>query len=247
MVEEAPNKTTAETSNIVLDLKGFVQELRQYTQLRADIYQPKGGTSNKKLSQMKIQAEQVRQSLLNKSGRYKQLLIELIGTDKVKLHTKDRVIEQDMWIRALSLKFDHTTIEVLLGCIDSTEQAIGQLESEINKGYRSLAGELIERTGEKIGTLVIVERICSRFSLVSRQLGERHNSRPTIDVNDEYDVQDLLHALLKLHFDDIRPEEWTPSYAGRSSKMDFLLKSEQLVIEVKKTRDDFMDRSAKNF
>jgi hypothetical protein len=24
--------------------------------------------------------------------------------------------------------------------------------------------------------------------------------------------QDLLHTILKLHFDDIRPEEWTPSY-----------------------------------
>ncbi|MCK5030921.1 MAG: hypothetical protein KAR64_05600, partial [Thermoplasmatales archaeon] len=31
--------------------------------------------------------------------------------------------------------------------------------------------------------------------------------------------------------------EWTPSYAGKASRMDFLLKKEQTVIEVKKTRD----------
>jgi hypothetical protein len=49
-------------------------------------------------------------------------------------------------------------------------------------------------------------------------------------------VQDLLHALLLIDFDDIRPEEWTPSYAGSSSRMDFLLKNEQIVIEAKKTR-----------
>lgn len=55
-------------------------------------------------------------------------------------------------------------------------------------------------------------------------------------MNDEYDVQDLLHAFLRLHFDDVRAEEWTPSYAGSASRMDFLLKKEKVVIEVKKTR-----------
>jgi len=58
----------------------------------------------------------------------------------------------------------------------------------------------------------------------------------TFDVEDEHDVQDLLHALLRLHFDDIRPEEWTPNYAGKSTRMDFFLKKEKAVIEVKKTR-----------
>lgn len=65
--------------------------------------------------------------------------------------------------------------------------------------------------------------------------------RSTLVVEDEYDVQDLVHALLRIHFDDIRPEEWTPSYAGGSSRMDFLLKNEQIVIEVKKTRTTLSD------
>jgi hypothetical protein len=82
-----------------------------------------------------------------------------------------------------------------------------------------------------------IERILLRFDRAARQLGHRHGSRPTLDVADEYDVQDLLHALLHLRFDDIRREEWTPSYAGKSSRMDFLLKAEKIVIEVKKTRD----------
>lgn len=81
-----------------------------------------------------------------------------------------------------------------------------------------------------------VQSLCLRFHAVVRQLRTRHNGRPAFDVEDEYDVQDLLHALLRLHFDDIRPEEWTPSYAGKSTRMDFLLKKENIVIEVKKTR-----------
>jgi len=82
-----------------------------------------------------------------------------------------------------------------------------------------------------------IELLCLRFDVVARQLRHRREGRRTLDVNDEYDVQDLIHALLRIFFDDVRPEEWTPSYGGKSSRMDFLLPVEQSVIEVKKTRD----------
>lgn len=82
----------------------------------------------------------------------------------------------------------------------------------------------------------LIELICARFHSVARQIRQRHDDRPTLDVVDEYDVQDLLHTLLRLYFEDVRAEEWTPSYAGSASRMDFLLKNEQIVIEVKKTR-----------
>lgn len=82
----------------------------------------------------------------------------------------------------------------------------------------------------------VVFSVLSRFHLFAKQIRERHANRDTLDVGDEYDVQDALHAILRLFFDDIRPEEWTPSYAGGSSRIDFLLKNEEIVIEVKMTR-----------
>ncbi len=84
-----------------------------------------------------------------------------------------------------------------------------------------------------------IRRICERFHLVARQLRYRHDERDTLDINDEYDVQDLFHSLLHLFFEDIRSEQWTPSYAGKSSRIDFVLKQEQIVIEIKKTRKGF--------
>lgn len=84
--------------------------------------------------------------------------------------------------------------------------------------------------------LTLIINILERFPAFCRQLRKRYNDRGTIEVNDEYDVQDLVHALLTLHFDDIRPEEYTPSFAGGASRQDFLLKNERIVIEVKKTR-----------
>ncbi|ENU1174226.1 malate dehydrogenase [Enterobacter kobei] len=85
-------------------------------------------------------------------------------------------------------------------------------------------------------SLDLLINILEKFPAFCRQLKKRYNDRETIEVNDEYDVQDLVHALLTLHFDDVRPEEASPSYAGSSSRQDFLLKKEKIVIEVKKTR-----------
>lgn len=49
-----------------------------------------------------------------------------------------------------------------------------------------------------------VLHLIEKFHLVVRQLRYRYNSRETLDISDEYDVQDLFHALLCIYFDDIR-------------------------------------------
>ena len=88
-----------------------------------------------------------------------------------------------------------------------------------------------------------IERIFTRFCKVARQLTHRHDGRETLRITDEYDVQDLLRALLSLYFDDVRPEEWTPSYAGSSLRIDFLIPEIEAVIEVKKTRPTMTDKT----
>lgn len=87
-----------------------------------------------------------------------------------------------------------------------------------------------------------IEDLLVRFHTVARQLQRRHNDRETLLIKDEYDVQDLLHALLITVFDDVRPEESSPSYAGASSRIDFLLKNEEIVVEVKMTNRTLRDK-----
>lgn len=88
----------------------------------------------------------------------------------------------------------------------------------------------------------LLETIFNRFFIVAKQLLRRHDGRESITITDEYDVQDLLNSLLLLHFEDVRPEEWTPSYAGGSKRMDFLLKDSEIAIEVKMTRKGLKDK-----
>ena len=68
-------------------------------------------------------------------------------------------------------------------------------------------------------------------------LTHRRKGAEALSFSTEYDVQDLLHALLRPWVADIRPEEFTPSYAGSSTRMDFLLPTHGVVIELKFVRD----------
>lgn len=90
--------------------------------------------------------------------------------------------------------------------------------------------------------LARVSEILHRIPAVTRVLMTRRTGRPALALNDEYDVQYLLHGLLTVAFHDIRSEEWTPSYAGSNSRMDFFLKGESVVVETKYVRADHNDR-----
>ncbi len=93
-----------------------------------------------------------------------------------------------------------------------------------------------DNSAQPKSSLDLLENLFAKFHVVVGQLKIRQKSRLPLELKDEYDVQDLLHALLRIYFEDIRQEEWTPSYAGGSARMDFLLKAQQIVIETKKIR-----------
>ena len=84
--------------------------------------------------------------------------------------------------------------------------------------------------------LPITKNICQRFHFVARQLRLRGEYRSSVSVEDESDVQDLLHALLRLQFDDISTDEWTPDYTNGASRTTFLLNHDRLAVVAKKTR-----------
>lgn len=92
------------------------------------------------------------------------------------------------------------------------------------------------RNAGDLPPLDAIRTLCTGFHAVARQLRQRHEDRPTLDVEDEHDVQDLLHALLRLQFDDIRTEHWVPSYAGGAARTTFLLVPERIALVIKRTR-----------
>jgi hypothetical protein len=81
-----------------------------------------------------------------------------------------------------------------------------------------------------------VEYLVRHFHAVALALRTRSRSRPPLLMKDEYDVQYLFGALLRLYFEDVRPEEYNPSHAGGPTRVDFYLRTEQIMVELKKPR-----------
>jgi len=86
------------------------------------------------------------------------------------------------------------------------------------------------------GPIALVKVVCGRFHAVVRQLRLRGEHRATLQVEDEVDAQDLLHALLRVQFNDIDTDEWTPSYSSGALRTTLLLDESRLAVIVKKTR-----------
>jgi hypothetical protein len=77
-----------------------------------------------------------------------------------------------------------------------------------------------------------MERLLRRLPLVARQLRARQGDRPPFRVEAQGDLEDLVRALLPVHFDDALPEGRTPAYTpGR--RTDFVLAGGALALTAK--------------
>jgi hypothetical protein len=83
--------------------------------------------------------------------------------------------------------------------------------------------------------LTLIRKVCLRLHAVARQLRLRKDYRPTLEVDDDDDLQDLLCALLKVEFDEVTTNEWTPPYAQGASRTTLLVNSDKIAIVAKKT------------
>jgi len=100
----------------------------------------------------------------------------------------------------------------------------------------SEARQQLEGPGKASQDLLLIERLRRNLPEFLVPLKERGRGRNPFLVEDEYDLQVVVHGLLKLFFDDVRPEDYAPERAGARSRLDFLLKAERIVVETKMTR-----------
>ncbi|WP_412471574.1 hypothetical protein [Halobacteriovorax sp. RT-1-4] len=75
------------------------------------------------------------------------------------------------------------------------------------------------------------------FSKVLKETrrADRGQKRQCFDINDEYDVQDLLYSILSIYFDDVRVEEPLTSFSKGKSRCDLFIPEISTLIEVKTT------------
>lgn len=163
-------------------------------------------------------------------------------SDYIQLHQPKNIFTYDLSIINKGLNIPpHISVNGDLMSLFTTLAAFKDFQKIANRLLRQLEIKFsIEiQTLDKSDFIL---KIINSFHIVAQQIKKRHGERETLKISDEYDVQDLLNGLLRIEFEDVRPEEYTPSYAGSSTRVDFLLKKEKIVIEVKKTRKGLADK-----
>jgi hypothetical protein len=65
---------------------------------------------------------------------------------------------------------------------------------------------------------------------------------PVPTLTNEADLQVLVHAILRMHFDDVRAEDYVSQQAGGRSRVDFLLRQSGVIVETKMTRPTLTDK-----
>lgn len=85
--------------------------------------------------------------------------------------------------------------------------------------------------------------VCNRLHQAIQPLKSRRKNKPAFQIQDEYDVQDIIHSLLLVNFQDIRSEESVPSHGGSNSRIDFLLRNEKIGLEIKMASSNLDNRA----
>lgn len=123
-------------------------------------------------------------------------------------------IQYDIQLKALPL--------ILNGVNSRLIELTAVCNDLLNKNYSIIKSE--KENLDFKSTFLILKKHLLRFHNFYLQLNQRYDNRPPIfRIKDEYDVQDIVHAIRRLNFNDIRREDQIPNYAGSASRIDFLL------------------------
>jgi len=102
--------------------------------------------------------------------------------------------------------------------------------------YELLSQPIINKLDTMTESSALVIRLMNNWSNMISTFNNPRAGVTQIRLNNEYDMQYLLEAILRLFFSDVRPETYTPNYANKSNRTDFLLPKERILIETKMTR-----------
>jgi len=125
------------------------------------------------------------------------------------------------------------TYEYVKDTVFATDETLKQLAGAAGARPGNSAAIVAAATPSPMETVL---EIANRFSEVVARMKERRKGRQPLKITDEHDVQYLFQGLLSVPFQDVRPEEPTPSVGGGSGRADTLLKAERIVVEYKCTR-----------
>ncbi|UJP64888.1 PD-(D/E)XK nuclease domain-containing protein [Mongoliitalea daihaiensis] len=80
----------------------------------------------------------------------------------------------------------------------------------------------------------VVRDILNNFSnAIQKIITNRRKDHPNFEIEDEYDVQDILYVILKSVFPNLRDEDAIAKVGAKTTKIDLIIREEKILVEVK--------------
>lgn len=142
-----------------------------------------------------------------------------------------------------SIKIVHTD-ESRAECAKNSQSSSFNPENEVFQKGTDYAQELLFTPAESSGAttaafagdLALLIELCCRIRHAAKVLVHRRKDKPPYTICDEYDVQDLLQAILRAYFKHSVQENPLPKNAGLSSRADLSVEELGAIIEIKYAR-----------
>jgi len=169
--------------------------------------------------------EELADALLRQLGLLRPYLEALHAVWILRVHGKSwNVLDHAFGNHSASLKGPS-----LNAVIDGVQVLLGRLDD--------YAPEAEFRTGvvtTKSGDIELAELVCSRFKGAARSLLARRAGKSAFEIKDEYDGQDLLHAMLRCYFKyPVRENPLAKIAGAASTRADLCIDELGLIVEVK--------------
>lgn len=84
----------------------------------------------------------------------------------------------------------------------------------------------------------VVRDILNNYSnAIQKIIKNRRKGHPNFEIEDEYDVQDILYVILKSVFPNLRDEDAIPKVGVKTTKIDLIIREERILVEVKMIKE----------
>jgi hypothetical protein len=84
----------------------------------------------------------------------------------------------------------------------------------------------------------MVKDILNNFSnAIQKIIKNRRKDHPNFEIEDEYDVQDILYVILKSVFPNLRDEDAIGKVGAKTTKIDLIIREERILVEVKMIKE----------
>ena len=199
------------------------------------------------LASGKIIHEKVEEKFQHSSLKYKYLISRVLPEfqDEFLQFISQESIEQTSYLKILRYiyldesgeEIDSDITELINGELDTIDLI---LMEELQTTF--IAKNIVRTTFINHDAKTIVKQVLLQFgNTVKKITRNRRKGHEEFEINDEYDVQDLLYVMLKPLFPKMIDEEPTPKVGSKYNKIDLIIREEGLMIEVKMIKDSDTD------